>query len=151
MSRVQKNCEVSFKLPDGLRERYKAASFLQAFFQNGGFEINGKFFDNHLNDEAKAKRNSDALERIAIYCRRVVDTLDKLNCSDDIFISQMKPIDWCNLDSLVKAILDNVPIKNLRAIARTLVNMTLESFILPCVQNRIRLIKVLIISAIFSL
>ena len=113
MFQFQKNCKVSFELPDGLRERYKAASFLQAFFQNGGFEINSKFFDNHLNDEAKAKRNSDALERIAMSCRRVVDMLDKLNCSDDIFISQMKPVDWRNLDSLVKAILDNVPIKNL--------------------------------------
>lgn len=113
MFRTEKNCKVSFDLPDGLRERYKAASFLQTFFQNGGFEINGRFFGNHLNDAVKAKRNSDALERVAMYCRRVVDTLDKLNCSDDIFVSQMKPIDWRNLDGLVKAILDNVPIKNL--------------------------------------
>ena len=109
----EKNCKVSFDLPDGLRERYKAASFLRDFFQNGGFEINGKFFDNHLNDGVKAKRNSDALERVAMHCRRVTDTLDRLNCGDDIFVSQMKPVDWRNLDGLVKAILDNAPIKNL--------------------------------------
>lgn len=113
MFRVQKNCKVSFELPDGLRERYKAASFLQVFLQNEGFEINGKFQGISLNDKDKAAKDSEILERIAMSCRRVVDMLDKLNCSDDIFISQMKPVDWRNLDSLVKAILDNVPIKNL--------------------------------------
>ena len=79
----------------------KAASFLQAFFQNGGFEINGKFFDNHLNDETKAKRNRDALERIAMYCRRVVDTLDKLNCSDDMLPMRHEGIisnGWLDID-----------------------------------------------------
>ena len=43
----------------------------------------------------------------------MTDTLDRLNCGDDIFVSQMKPVDWRNLDGLVKAILDNAPIKNL--------------------------------------
>lgn len=107
-------CEIKYKTSSHIRSLAKDLDFILAYINRGEFSIDGISFP-FDNGSVKASEFDVGGERNRLkYAKNVVQLLDFLNCSEDLDMSQLSTEDQRNLDRLVRAFVDNVPVSGLK-------------------------------------
>ncbi len=112
---AQKPCSIKYKNSNNARVLAKDLDFMLSYIENGYFNLNGirMPFDKENADYSNfdCAKESEHLS----YAKRVVTTLDLLNCDKDIDFSKLSNEDFRNLNRLVTAFVDKEPVGNLKA------------------------------------
>lgn len=105
---------IKYKNSNSLRTLVKDLDFMIAYIENGSFCYDGItfYFDNEGANYSNF--NIDDEKETLSFAKQVVQVLDILNCKKDIDINALKSNDIRNLEILIKAFLEKVPVPNLK-------------------------------------
>ena len=105
---------IKYKNSNSLRTLVKDLDFMIAYIENGLFCYNGTAF--YFDKEGANYSNfniNDEKETLS-FAKQVVQVLDILNCKKDIDINTLKSNDIRNIEILIKAFIEKVPVPNLK-------------------------------------
>lgn len=106
--------KINYKATNQLRQLSNDLDFMLSVIKNKGFYLNSTFFPFDSNCANLSNFDIKKQQAILVKIRCIIEVLDKLNCKKDIDIQSLSDVDWKNLDVLIKAFVDNIPVSELR-------------------------------------
>lgn len=107
--------KINYNGSSKLRVLARDLEFMLSYIKNGSFSYNGVPFPF---DKASADFGNFSIEAESNrleYCKKIIQVLDLLNCKKDLDLKALRTTDWRNINSLITALIDKKPIKNLKA------------------------------------
>lgn len=110
----EKYCKIGYQNSSNLRILVKDLAFMLAYLETGCFKINDYEIPLDKGTINKERFNVSAQKKHLDFFIKVVKMLDILGCSDDLNLNNLTNDDWCNIRSLITALIDKKPVKGLK-------------------------------------
>lgn len=111
------------KLKGTLKQRIKDLEFLIAMFKEKVFELDGTEFPANFSNAELKKLNADSYPELLKKYKQALSVLNKLNVKKDVNIDKFTDDDFTKLTSLIDAVENGAPIKNVTGDLPRLVNL----------------------------
>lgn len=106
--------KINYKGTHMLRRIAVDLDFMLSCIDNGGFSYNGTTFPIDVDRIDFSNFPIEEMRDRLKYYKKIVRMLDLFRCKKDIDLSKLQRTDWKNIDYLIKAIVDEEPVANLK-------------------------------------
>lgn len=109
-----KLCKINYKNSTKVRILARDLDFMLSYIEYGYFKINGKKLPFDKDGANFSDFNIEEQKQHLVFAKNAVKALDILNCKKDVDLHEFGIEDWHNLEHLITAFVDKLPVAKLK-------------------------------------